>query len=423
MTKRNVLVMDGNQVKFRLEAERKASTDLVHIDWLRFTVLLRNVVPTFETLPVFTPTKNDKWGRYLETVSFESDNFNYLSGPAQAIIIRNTIEGFEQDHKDPQYIGACSQAFELAREVAQTLGEGFTVNPELKPGQDFYKYRISIDRCGHECAWVGFLAAGNGRAKASQDQSLHVNIQGHACTFGQLGWPKKMANLIDTHAGKITRVDLALDFFDGLGVDMEQLKEDYRAGIFNVAGKKPSSDVAGDWFNGHNRSLYIGSRQSGKITNIYEKGDALFGVESASPWVRVELRYGDQNRVLPTDVLRSGDSFFAGASNWHECMLSMAGSYKFATNIPQKKKLEKQTCVAEVTRNLRWLRDSAKATFVAALTYMDYDTLLEYLTPNQTLLPGRLKKFAQGELHSAYASVIDSFKTVGGGSARLQLAA
>lgn len=423
MAKSNVLVVDGGEVKFRLEAERQASTNIVHVDWLRFTVLLRNVVPTFDTLPDFRPGANGKHERYLQSVKFGTDKYDYLSAPAQAIVIRRTVEEIELDHKDPQFVGACSQAYDLAREVAKVLGPDFTVNTQLKPGQDFYKYRFSIERVGHECAWVGFLAAGNGQAKAAQDQSIHVNIQGHACTFAQHGWREKMADVIDMHRGKITRADLAVDFFDGLGFDFAQLLEDYRADLFKVRGKNPACNLAGDWANGSARSMYIGSRQSGKITNIYEKGDALFGVKALSPWVRIELRYGDQLRILPTELLRTPDSFFAGASEWHELMLSAAGSQRFATPVPCHKALEQQTVVAEVTRNLRWLRDSAKATVVAALTFMDYDTLLQFIDPDQKLLPGRLKKFARVELSAAYTKVIDSFNTVGSAPAPFQIAA
>lgn len=423
MSKTNALVIDGGEVKFRLEAEREASTDLVHIDWLRFTVLLRNVVPTFDTLPDFRPGANSKFERYVNSVEFGSEKYDCASAPVQAIVIRRAVEVIEQDHTDPQFSGACSQAFDLAREVAQVLGKDFVVNTQLKPGQDFYKYRISIDRVGHECAWVGFLAAGNGKAKAAQDQSLHVNIQGHGCTFAQLGWREKMADVIDMHRGKITRADLAVDYFDGLGFDFAQLLEDYRADLFKVRGKNPACSLAGDWANRSARSMYVGSRQSGKITNIYEKGDALFGVKAESPWVRIELRYGDQLRVLPTDILRKPDSFFAGASEWHEVMLHAAGSYRMPSPVPCHKKLEQQTVIAEVTRNLRWLRDSAKATVIAALTFMDYATLLQFIDPDQKLLPGRLKKFSKAELTAAYTKVIDSFNTVGSAPAAFQLAA
>ncbi len=228
MAKPHALVLDGGEVKFRLEAERKASSNFVHIDWLRFTVFLRNVVPTFASLPDWSPNAGSKWERYLNTVEFGSEQYEWLSAPSVSRVIRATVEGFEKERHDPQFQGAASQAYDLAREVAGILGKEFSVNCVLKPGQDFYKYRYSIERNGFESAWVGFLAAGNGKSKGSQDQTIHVNIQGHACTFADLGWREKMANCIDMHHGRITRADLAVDMFDGLGYDFARLLQDYK---------------------------------------------------------------------------------------------------------------------------------------------------------------------------------------------------
>lgn len=423
MSKANGLVLDGGEVKFRLEAERQASTNLIHVDWLRFTVFLRNVVPTFETLPDWLPNAASKWERYLAGVSFDSAAYHDLSAPAQAIVIRSTLDGFEKERHDPQFQGASSEAYDLAREVAGILGIEFSVNTVLKPGQDFYKYRFSIERNGFECAWVGFLAAGNGKAKGSQDKSIHVNIQGHACTFAQHGWREKMADCIELHKGRITRADLALDLFQGLGYDFKLLLDDYKTGVFKVRGKSPACALAGDWGNDSARSIYIGSRVSGKITNIYEKGDALFGVKALSPWVRAELRYGDQLRVLPADILRNPDTYFSGASDWHEALLLAAGSTAQAIPIKCVPDLPQQTVGAEVHRNLVWLRDSAASTFRAALKYMDLSTLIHLLNPDSEKVPGRIGKFKSSELSSAYDRVIKSFNTVGSAPAAFSIAA
>jgi phage replication initiation protein len=417
MSKSHGLVLDGGEVKFRLEAERQASTNFIHIDWLRFTVFLRNVIPSMKGLPDWDPNAGSKWERYLSTVKFGSDAYDFLSGLAKEKVILATVEGFEVDRQDNQFQGACSQAYDLAREVAEILGKEFSVNSCLKPGQDFYKYRFSIERNGFESAWVGFLAAGNGKSKGSQDQTIHVNIHGHACTFAAPGWREKMANCIDLHVGRITRADLALDVFDGLGYDFGRLLQDYKEGIFKVRGKNPACKLDGDWGNDSARSIYIGSRTSGKITNIYEKGDQLFGVKAGSTWVRAELRFGDQLRVLSSDILRTPDSFFSGASDWHEALLMHVGAVVLSQSIKTTPVLPKQTVSAEVYRNLVWLRDSAASTMRGALRFMEYDTLLEFLLPDSPKLPGRLEKFKPSELSVAYQTVVDSFKAIGGAPA------
>jgi phage replication initiation protein len=51
------LVLEGNEIKFRLLAERTETGNIVHVDWVRFTCLLRNApMPGVETLfPTPTP--------------------------------------------------------------------------------------------------------------------------------------------------------------------------------------------------------------------------------------------------------------------------------------------------------------------------------------------------------------------------------
>jgi len=432
----SALVLDGNEVKFRLQAERIETGKYVHVDWLRFTVLRRNAVPSFDTLPSFEPLNGagplewdarhgrymvkplieqpsgSKWDHYVQGIQWGSDAWEWLDAVSKVATIRSTVEAYELDHADPDFKDACSQAFDLAKEVAQCLGNDFTVNTSLKKGQDFYKWRMSIERFGHECAWVGFMASSESPSADRQNQTIHVNIQGHACTFARIGWREKMADLIDLHEAKITRVDLALDMFNGLGYDMQRLWTDYAEGVFKVRGKNPACRVDGDWFNGLGRSLYVGCRKSGKETNIYEKGDQLFGPLAANPWVRAELRYGNQLRVLPSSLLRNPDSFFAGASDWHAALLHRIGT-ELVTPVPlkQEKELETQSVLAEVHRNVRWLRTSAAATVATALSFMDYDDLKLCLNFEAELRPGRLKKFGAAELSQAFKRVISTFKT------------
>nr|WP_315465915.1 replication initiation factor domain-containing protein [uncultured Rhodoferax sp.] len=436
MSNQSPLVLDGNEVKLRLEAERVQTGNYIHVDWLRFTVLRRNVVPTFANSPTFSPVNGagpvvwderhgrymvkplssmqtgSKWDQYVQGIKYGSDAFEWLDHISQAVVIRSTLEAFERDHANPDLLSASAQAYELAKEVAAVLGSEFVVNTSLKKGQDFYKWRMSIERFGHECAWVGFLASSDSPRSDAQNQTIHVNIQGHACTFARIGWRQKMADLIDLHEAKITRVDLALDMFQGLGYDMHALWGDYERGAFKVRGKNPSCRVDGDWFNGVGRSLYVGCRKSGKETNIYEKGDQLFGPLAGSPWVRAELRWGNQLRVLPSDCLRRPDDFFAGASDWHADILLQVGQMVIPCAVPQQKTLEVQSVLAEVHRNVRWFRTSAAATVATALEYMSYDDLKLCLNFEAKLRPGRLKKFGEVELGQAYKKVIASFNTV-----------
>lgn len=408
MTRPNPLVLDGSQVKLRLMAERTAHKTSVHIDWLRFTCLLRNTpFPAVDIL--FHQYKDDHGLPYADQMSLRDKDMPLEYRQRQhRNILANCV--------DYDFIPS-AQAFQLASDICEALGPDFAIAPEIRKGHDFYKFRWSIERNGSECGWVGFLASGDSPRQKSQAATIHANLYGHACTFAQHGWNDRLANIVDSHDAKITRADLALDYFDGLPGGMESLESDYKTGAFDVNGKRPKASQAGDWFNGAERSLYIGSREAGKQTNIYEKGDQLFGRDTQSEWVRIELRYGNKLRVLPSDILRRPADFFAGASDWHALQIAKFGHLE-KQSCPQEKTLSQQTVIAEVTRNVRWAFNTAAPTIAAAFHFLG-DEFLELVT-NQKL-PGRLQKFSANELRTAFVNVMGSFST-GGNSSPIAMA-
>lgn len=388
MTRPNqsALVLDGNEIKVRLQAQRRTSNTLVHVDWLRFTVQARNSSSLAALTPVFNRT-NSIWDPEYRQWLFTK--------------VLSELPDCESDR--------AAQALYLAGEVCIALGSDFAVNDRMKKGHDFYKWRYSIEREGTEVGWVGFGASSESPRQKAQAQTLHVNLYGAACTFAQPGWRFFMADLVDEVKGDVTRCDLALDFFDGMGRDMKDFEAGYHAGIFDNHGKRPKCRQVGDWFNGCERSLYIGSKEAGKQTNVYEKGDQLFGTEADSPWVRIELRWGNKLRELTTDMLRDPNSYFACASPWHQQMLAEAGAFIEDLEevlLPCEPRLPLQTVEAEVTRNLRWLFQTAAPTVAAAFQHLG-DEFLEVVTNKR--LPGRLQKFSKAELFRAFDTAIHRF--------------
>lgn len=424
MSKSNPLVIEGNTVKLRLEAERTAHQTPIHIDWVRFTCLLRSVAPDFLSRrgPVL-PTKELLLERSVTRVGrivtnkkpnrVSPDHGPYsLVTPAESDrvqrMIRCTLEAFEKEHETPAFKWASAQALELAKEIVEALGEEFEVSPEIKGGKDFYKYSFIIERQGHPCAWVGFLAASNSHSAEAQNNTIHACIEGHACTFAAAGWNQRLAEIVDKHEATLTRADLALDLFEG-GIDMSTLKDTYLSGGFDVRGRRPKTSVQGDWINDRERSFYVGCRKSGKETNIYEKGDQLFGRDSNSPWIRIELRYGNAHRVLPSDMLRRPADFFAGASDWHKLQIARADALVSPQAVKVHKTLPLQSVTAEVVRNLRWAFNAAAPTISAAFKYLTEAEFLELCDWRNHKLPGRLRKFAHNDLVSAFSQNSNSY--------------
>lgn len=382
----SALVLDGNEVKVRLMAERERTGSPVHVDWVRFTTTLRHApAPDVEILfPSGKAHDGASYERWQE--------------------VRRVLAALPDCEHD-----AAAQARQLAVEVAELLGPDFTVASDIRKGHDFYRYRWAILRNETECGWVGFLSSGDSPRQQAQARTLHVNIWGSACTFASEGWNLRIADYIDSCKGDLTRVDHAADFFDGLRGGMDRVLSDYRAGLMDSGGKRLKSNCVGDWANGHERSFYVGSKEAGKQTNLYEKGDQLFGVEYGSCWMRAELRWGNKLRELSTDMLRRPADFFAGASDWHALILSELAEQVKAERVRCRSRLSVETVLAECVRNAQWLLRVAGPSVAALWRFADDETFLQVMGTSKR--PKRLQRFSDGELREAFKQ---AFQTVEG---------
>ena len=372
------LVTDGNTIKVRLEAERRHTGSLVHVDWLRFTVRTRNAPALRSDVPVLSDNIWDEGYRL-----------------AQIYKLLNELPDCERDN--------CGQAAELADRVAALLGPEFARSATLGKGHDFYRHRWPILRNDVECGWVGFGASSESPRQTAQAGTIHVNLFGAACTFAAFGWREKLADLCDELSADITRCDLALDFFDGLSGGIERVAQDYHAGLCDVGGRRLKiRDI--NWLKGRSRSVYIGSKEAGKETNVYEKGDQLFGEDAESKWVRFELRYGNKLRELSADMLRRPADFFGGASDWHATVLAEAGESFTPEPVATDGRLAPMTVEAEVFRNLKWSFQTASASIAAAFKFLGDEDFLRLVTGQK--LPGRLQRFNPSELKAAFTAAV-----------------
>lgn len=382
MTEVGKLVLEGRQIKLRLQADRRVYRTPVHVDWLRFTLELeRCPLPEGDVL---FPSALVKEGLRR----CKRDMVNASMGLVEVVT-------------DDEDKAACC-ALGVAGDIVELLGEDFSVNPQLQRGRDFYKYRWSITRNDVEVGWVGFLASSNSPSQRAQALTVHVNMYGMACTFARHGWREGVADYIKARDGRITRVDLALDFFDGIPGGLDRVRDDYLNGAMAVLGKNPRCNMVGEWIDGgRGRSFYFGSKEAGKQTNVYEKGVQLFGREDPSRWERVELRYGNKLRVLPVDVLTRPADFFAGASDWHAAILAenrdepMRG---IPEGIPCRPRLAIETVQAELSRCVRWLRNVAAPSLNFVFSHLEESLMLDLIRSGMGRLPGRLAKFKVSEL-------------------------
>lgn len=405
------VVLEGNELKLRLQAAQAQVKGYVHIDWLRFTVYRRYAPVPSEELLFPKPLQ--------QSLTYKTSDYQRLMCPedhAEKVHATRMAQLLSEFTESDYMAGA--QAYELGLEVVAVLGDEFTIDKEFRKGKDFYKYRFDILRHGKSVGWVGFLASSEGQKGQGLSETLHVNLEGMACTFAQSGWRYEMADLIDKRRALITRVDQALDFFDGIEGGIERFPQEYMNGLFDHCHQRPSSKRDGSWdFDpvkspNKGRSFYVGSRATGKLTDIYEKGIKEFGFESANPWVRVELRWGNQKRVIPSNILRDSARYFAGASDWHASILREHGLATIGENIPCEARLPVQSIEAEVERNARWFLRTAGASARFALQFLDTKSF-NVILDDVSRIPNRLRKFTDSEIGSAYSKVFKRISHVG----------
>ncbi|MBW8465943.1 replication initiation factor domain-containing protein [Acidovorax sp.] len=398
--KKTDLVLDGNEVKLRLTAERAKTKQHVHVDWVRFTCNLRNApTPTIEDLfPLF---EGARW----------SDDIPHIErGKRLAELLRELPDAD---------FAASAQAKALAEQACEALGPDFSVFPEIRKGHDFYRFRWSIVRNDVECGWVGYLSSGDSPRQHAQAKTIHCNLYGTACTFAQHGFNHRLAAIVERTEATLTRVDLALDFFDGFTGGMDRVQGDYKAGLMDHHGRKPSCNQVGDWCNGRARSFYFGSKEAGKQTNVYEKGHQLFGPKDDSPWLRCELRYGNKLRVLSADMLRRPSDFFAGASDWHAAMLREAGAQAAPEPVRTTQRLAAETICAEVKRNVQWLMDTAAPSIALCFEHLGNTNFIEEILFNKKA-PGRLQRFTKQEISGAFDRAFHRVLAPGRGRSGMQ---
>lgn len=181
---------------------------------------------------------------------------------------------------------------------------GFGVTSKRDTGKYFYKHSYVIGD-----NW-GLLCIGG------QADTVCISITGQGFLAVKRGWQKRLISLGETLKAKITRADLAADFFNG-EYTVEKADSDDSAGLFSLGARSPKIQHLGNWKrpDGSGRTLMVGSRDSGKLLRIYEKGLQLGGIFSDiyKDWTRVELELHNRDRVIPWSVLLDAGQYLAGA--------------------------------------------------------------------------------------------------------------
>ena len=178
---------------------------------------------------------------------------------------------------------------------------GFGITSKNEKGKNFYKSSYVLGE-----GW-GFVLYGG------QRNTVHILLSGEGCAAARVGWERRLYDFLDSSHGHITRIDLSHDDIKGELYTMEDLDAAYDEGLFSNGGRTPDIEHRGNWKspNGKGRTLYVGHRSNGRYFRGYEKGKQLGDPDS--PWVRLEVELKSVDRIIPLDILKYPQDYFAAA--------------------------------------------------------------------------------------------------------------
>lgn len=189
----------------------------------------------------------------------------------------------------------------------------FRIAQNFGNGRNFFRNSVQLE---DKCGFIAF--GGNNRVvnRKGQTEIRHERIQfyisGEGCRKIK-DWNyvyEALTTHLEPYAPKITRVDIAYD--DTVGRrNLEQARDMYFHGEFKGRGAPPSANFIDDMGSGKGSTFNVGSRETGKMLRVYEKGRQLG--DKQSPWVRWELEINAKQYEIPFEVLLTPKEYLSGS--------------------------------------------------------------------------------------------------------------
>lgn len=400
-------IMEGSKVKWTLEQIEQRNPERVRIDWLRFTIPVDQLVSYVERVEQVGScgrSVEDLWSWARHHAAVTDDEFVRYRGMLPERLAREAVmvdgREFYVTPRALACLGNASLSRVVRRDDRDALFQFTSSHHAEDSGMDFYAARSPVIVEG---AVVGYVLAGG--KSANQANTVHFNLFGAACLHLGPRQLKAIADWVDELGGWITRADLALDVWQGL--DVVDVQRAWHDGAFDVRGKRPSQREHGAWSSGHSRTFEVGSRGTGKLMRAYEKGDELFGHEVDDPWVRLEVEFRNNHRVLETDILRRPADFFAGAYPYLADYVAGLELEASPARIPTHAEVGDKTALAAVERVVRWLNNTA-GPVLSAVWNQGGDLVAEIVQATQHRPARRLRGFSRETIARAFDQVAAS---------------
>ncbi|WP_429111436.1 replication initiation factor domain-containing protein [Aeromonas rivipollensis] len=273
----------------------------------------------------------------------------------------------------------------------------FTMRPR-RSGLHGYANSADLLCDGLPCGLIGWGAANHG---------CMVSFSGVGCAALDF---QALHDVISHVPGvRITRVDLALDDYDGEHITYQGAIAGAEAGEFHPQrGRAPSwmkiesgEFVITELAKGIAKrfgmvptkgcSFYVGSRINGKCARVYEKGKQMQSAEYPN-WVRAEGELHNKDRIIPLDVLVNPDPYFAGMypqfATWLAAVQQSEITPVRLTTFKNKFKTSRDNAVFNMSRMAGRL-----VNWLANIEGLSPDKIVNQLTAHleETDIPARLR--------------------------------
>lgn len=277
---------------------------------------------------------------------------------------------------DDYLISPTELHFQMAIEAEKHIEHifGFQLTFADKGKKNMYESSFEI---GEKC---GFFCVGG------QRNTFLVMLNGRGCSLAKEGWEKRLYTYLSNVAkrGKLTRVDIAHDDFEGKNINVDWGNLQDSIGGFQNGNRAPNVEHKGNWKRptGKGRTLNIGVRESGKYLRLYEKGRAEG--DPNDNWQRAEVEFKSKDRVLPYEMLLAPSSYFIAS---YPCFAELAEHI-------QPERIE--TAKKSASINIKFALETIKHQYGKYITFfkkfIDSNELLELISCSDPLaIPKRLE--------------------------------
>lgn len=260
--------------------------------------------------------------------------------------------------------------------------QGFLGLSEVEDrGRGMFGYRQSVDLGGY-----GLIAYGG----EAQRGTVLVSINGEGCR--RIADFRGVREWAESLGARITRLDIAADDHESESVDVARAVQAWRDGLFKVGGRPPKARCIDDFGSGDGRTLYVGSRQGGKLCRVYEKGKQLG--DAASKWTRAEVELHAKDRVIPWDAVTEPVRFLAGSFPY----------FAFLSLVSERIRTIKRATEISIEAVARWVKLAAGKSINVLLDHFDGDFVELVIAVRREGIPKRLQGWWGAEARLAGAS-------------------